>query len=89
MEEKKRPSTKDNAHRILGFFAFAVFKDGVTVDGLVKGPESDPNLRTYLAASECRRALGWLYGRGLIRVSEVRNGQEVWVRCDAAIMAIR
>lgn len=65
-------------------------KGGATIDRLVHGKENDPlPCSTNLSASECRRAIGWLYGRGRVRVAEVRDGQEVWVISEPKQLAQR
>lgn len=65
-------------------------KGGATIDQLVHGKENDPlPCSTNLSASECRRAVGWLYGRGRIRVAELREGKEVWIICDPKQLAER
>lgn len=55
-------------------------ENGVTVDQLVDGT-GDTN-RVHLTASEIRRTLGWMYGRGRARVVGVIDGQEIWKLCD-------
>ncbi len=49
------------------------FENGATVKDL-----GDALNGTCLAASDIRRAVGWLYGRGMLKVTAVRNGEPAW-----------
>lgn len=58
--------------------ALARVNKGVTIPDLITDPIGGFK-ELCLTASETRRALGWLYGRGRVKVIEVRDGEEVWV----------
>lgn len=57
--------------------ALARLGKGVTIFELITDPPGGFK-ELCLTASETRRALGWLYGRGRAKVVEVRDGEEVW-----------
>lgn len=64
-------------------------KGGATIEQLVLGRDDQLPCSVNLSASECQRALGRLYGRGRVRVAEVREGKEVWVVSDPKQLAKR
>jgi hypothetical protein len=72
-------STTD-ADYILELFNYAPAEK--TIEVLVKGSKSDSNEHMYhqtgLPASRVRRAIGKLYGLGLVKVVAVVDGCPVW-----------
>lgn len=53
--------------------ALEEFKNGASVALII---DNSRVIGSPITASEARRALGWMYGRGIAKVSEVSNGQE-------------
>lgn len=72
MNEQKRAAID----YVLQTLCFSAFNGAASVIQLVTGVDGVGGLS--FSASEIRRALGWLYGRGRVRVARIEDGQEFW-----------
>lgn len=72
MNEQKRAAI----NYVMQTLSFAAFNNAASVEQFVTGVDGVGG--STFSASEIRRALGWLYGRGGARVVRVENGQEFW-----------
>lgn len=58
--------------------------DGITVKDLVADTANGWPMMRVMTASQVRRAIGWLYGRGYLKVVQVRDGEPAWALTDDA-----